>query len=219
MASPPRARYAWRVVRCRSHATLVALAALAATPPAAADGPPAAAAADDDARRFALGADALATLPVGTMADATGPLVGAAVRLGYWLSPRLELALRAGYQVGLKTDVAPVVDGVVDRYGIDNLRASGGARYFFLQPYAGLYASLEMGVSALTPVRSRGDETRRGDAERRLGVGVGVGYVLGRTLPIHAGAQLDYLNLLGVPAEGENVLLGVTFLLGYEARL
>lgn len=174
--------------------------------------------ADDDPRQYGLGADALMTIPIGSMADGTGHMLGGAIRIGYYLTPRLEIPLRAGYQAGLKTDVAEVVTGVVDRYGIDALSLSLGARYFFLWPSWGPYASAELGLHVLTPVRSRGNDTERAESQERFGLSGGVGWVLLSDLPIHAGAQLTSFNFLGRTSE-ENGLLGITFLVGYEHRL
>lgn len=183
---------------------------------AAAPAAPAAAEGEDDGKKIGVGGDILFTLPLGDMADGTGPLIGAALRLGYYVMPQLEAGLRVGYQLGLKKEQGSTPAGTIST-GLNNIPIYIGARYFFMQPYAGLYGSAELGMNMLTPTAEAGGVSASGDALTRFGFNVGAGYVISKDLPINIGAQFNYFNLLGTES-GEKSLFGVTVQAGYQAR-
>lgn len=69
----------------------------------------------------------------------------------------------------------------------------GGARYFFMDPSAGVYGAAELGLNVLVPTTSNGNA---GDSLTRIGANLGVGYVIGKELPIDIRAQFQIYNLL-----------------------
>jgi Outer membrane protein beta-barrel domain len=190
--------------------------AAAAAAPAAPAAPAAAADGEDDGKKIGLGGDLLFTLPIGDMADGTGPLIGLSIRAGYYVMPAFEAYLRAGYQMGLKKEQGAIAGNTLST-GINNIPIMLGGRYFFMQPYAGLYGNLEIGMNMLTPTAEAGGTSASGDSLTRFGANIGAGYVISKDLPINIGAQLSLLNLLGTES-GEKTLMGINVLAGYEAR-
>ena len=170
-----------------------------------------AASSDDDGKKIGVGGDLLFTLPLGDYADASGPGIGASIRLGYYVMPQLEAYLRAGYQMGLKKEIVPGA-----KAGLNNIPIYVGGRYFFMQPYAGLYGSVEIGANMLS-FSFDPDPPVKPDGRTRFGATIGAGYVISKELPINIGAQFALLNLIGKES-GETDIMGINILAGYEAR-
>lgn len=187
-------------------------AAAAASTPAA----PAAAEEGDDGKKIGVGGDLLFTLPIGDMADGTGPLIGASLRGGYYVMPQFEAYARLGYQFALKKEQGSTIAGTI-KTGINNVPLYVGGRYFFMQPYAGVYGNVELGANLLVPVAEAGGVSASGDTQTRFGANIGAGYVISKELPINIGAQFALFNLIGQES-GEKMLMGINFLAGYEAR-
>jgi hypothetical protein len=191
-----------------------AASATAAAPAAA----PAAAAEGDDGKKIGVGGDLLFSLPIGDYADTTGPQIGASLRGGYYVMPALEAYLRVGYQFGLKKDFAiPTGLGSASvKYGINDLSVMLGGRYFFMQPYSGLYGNVEIGMHILSASIDPSPPVSP-DSLTRFGANIGAGYVISKDLPINIGAQFALVNLIGKES-GEKTLFGINIMAGYEAR-
>jgi hypothetical protein len=190
--------------------------AASATAAPAATAPAAASSGEGEGKKIGLGGDVLFMLPLGDMSDGTGPLIGAAVRGGYYVMPEFEAYVRVGYQFGLsKTqDLGPL--GSV-KTSLSNIPIYVGGRYFLMDPGSGLYGQAELGANLLKASSEGGGVTVNGDMQTRFGFNAGAGYVVSKELPINIGAQFNYLNLLGTES-GETGLFGVTVQAGYEAR-
>ena len=165
----------------------------------------------DDRKNFGVAADALVTVPVGLLAEGTGPLVGASLRVGAYASPHVEGYIRAGYQRGLKKEVS-ILGAPVD-VAIDDLPLLVGARFFLLQPRAGLYADVELGARVLFGRTDWRGRTSTSDPDVRFGGNAGAGYVISIALPIDIGVQLAAIHL-----GEEYIAFGVTARVGYEVR-
>lgn len=195
-------------------------AATATAAPAA----PAASPEGDDGKKIGVGGDLLFTLPIGDMADGTGPLIGASLRGGYYVMPAFEAYLRVGYQMGLKKD-----QGGAFKTGVNNIPIYVGGRYFFMEPFAGLYGNLEIGANIMKGTVDPEPPGFSSKTNTRLGANVGAGYVISKDLPINIGVQFAIFNLLlkedsSVSVGGttvkieEKTLMGINVLAGYEAR-
>jgi hypothetical protein len=108
----------------------------------------------DNAKKVGIGVDAAAIVPVGEFSDATGPLLGATVRLGYDLTPRFQAFVRGGYQFGTPKDTTQItgVNAQGFTHGpatvrLDVIPVYVGGRYFAMKPRSGLYGDLELGVN------------------------------------------------------------------------
>lgn len=166
--------------------------------------------AEDSGKKIIVGGDILFTLPLGDLADATGPLVGASVRAGYYLMPQFEGFVRVGYQLGLSKTTGKV------KTSINNIPVYLGGRYFFMEPGTGLYGQVEVGANLLESTVDLGGASLS-SSTTRFGFNAGAGYVISKELPLNIGAQLNYLNLLGTEA-GEKSAIGATVQVGYAAR-
>jgi hypothetical protein len=194
--------------------TLFTASAFAQGAPAAGAAPPAAAA---DDKKIGVGLDAQFLLPVGDLADGTGPFIGALLRFGYRVMPELEATARVGYLYGLGKDV-----GGGSSVGISDIPVWVGARYFILEPSAGLYAGAEIGANILKPHISPTPPSnpitdKALESRTRFGFNLGVGYVVSKELPIDIRAQLSHLNLLGTES-GEKAALGIGISAGYTLQ-
>lgn len=171
-----------------------------AAPPAPAGGAaaPAADSGGGDEKKIGLGGDLLFVVPLGDLADASGLQIGPVLRGGYRVTPNLEITARLGYLVGLKKDRSvatgvPGVGAVTVSSGFNLIPIWAGARYFFMDPNAGVYGSAEVGLNILSPTVSQGTA---GDSLTRLGANLGVGYVISKDLPIDIRANFLIYNLL-----------------------
>ncbi len=174
------------------------------------------AAADDaaDDKKVTVGADAHLLVPVGEFAENTAPAIGPLLRLGYRFLPELEVGVRSGYLLGLDKKYI----NLTTSFSIVPIWL--GARYFVMEPGAGLYGAAEVGVN-YGKRKVRGDilgqaVEREGDFEGRFGFNVGAGYLISRAVPIDLRAQFSYLNLLGT-RDGEHAALAIGFSAGYTA--
>jgi hypothetical protein len=165
----------------------------------------------DDGKNVGLAADVLATVPVDGLADSTGPLVGASLRVGAYASPHVEGYLRVGYQRGLKKQVASILGAPINS-ALDDLPLLVGGRFYVLEPRAGLHADVELGARVLFTRADWGGVAAESDPVVRFGGGAGAGYVVSTKLPLDIGAQLTAFNL------AEHIALGMTARVGYEAR-
>lgn len=156
--------------------------------------PPAGNTAGDDGKKISLGADLLFMLPVGDLADASGPQIGPALRGGYRVIPNLELTARLGYLLGLKKEIGSFGGQSVST-GFNLLPIWAGARYYFMEPGAGLYAGAEVGLNILMPTVDP-EPPVKPDSRTRIGFNLLAGYVISRELPLNLGLQFSYYNLL-----------------------
>lgn len=182
----------------------------AAPPPAPATESGATTSADADEKKIGLGLDAQFMLPVGDLSDATGPLIGPVIRFGYRVMPPLEVTGRIGYLFGMKKELDLGIAKV--DMGLNVIPIWVGARYFFMEPQAGLYGAAEIGANIMSPSVSGGGPAP--DSLTRFGFNVGAGYVISKELPIDIRAQLTHLNLLGTET-GETAALAIGISAGY----
>jgi hypothetical protein len=167
---------------------------------------------DDDDKKIGLGGDLLFMLPLGDFADASGPLVGPVLRAGYRVMPPLEVTLRLGYLLNFGKDAG----GATLKTNI--LPIWAGARYFFMEPHAGLYGAAELGVNMLFPSVSPEIPGVTLDTQTRFGFNLGAGYVISKELPIDFRLQLSHLNLIGTETN-EKAAIGLGLSAGYTFQL
>lgn len=162
----------------------------AAPAPAAGGTAPANDSVSSDDKKMTLGIDAQFMLPIGDLADATGPQIGPLVRFGYRVIPALELTGRVGYLFGLSKEVGPF------KSSLSNIPIWVGARYFFMDAPAGFYGAAELAVNLMSAKIEAGGQSASTSVTRE-GINLGVGYVISKELPIDLRAQFSLLNLLG----------------------
>ena len=166
--------------------------------------------------KVSVGGDLLFVVPVGTLGDATGPLLGPLVRGGYRVTLPVEITARAGYLFGLGKDQG---GGATTRLSM--IPVWVGARYFVLDPHAGPYAAGEIGLNLLQlhldpDPGSIADEAKK--LRARVGFDLGFGYVVSKTLPIDFRVQFTHFNLLGTET-GDKAFLGLGLSAGYTFAL
>ena len=172
---------------------------------------PAPAAGGDDEKKIGVGADLQFMLPLGDLADFTGPLIGPVLRGGYRVMPPLEVTARIGYLFGLSKDQG----GASTSLSIIPIWA--GARYFFMDPQAGLYGAAELGLnlgSSKVEILGQSQST----SSTRLGFNIGAGYVISKELPIDIRAQFSMINLLlkeEVAGQSEKTQFALGLSVGY----
>jgi hypothetical protein len=184
--------------------------------------------AQDHAKKIGVGGDLIFALPLGDMADATGPAIGPVGRFGYRVIPPLELTGRIGYLFGFDKD-----QGLGFSSSISLLPIWAGARYFVMQPESGLHVGGELGLNILIFSESGDNGTiniSSSDQRARLGVNGVVGYVISEDLPIDISAQFNLYNLLlkedttvttpaGKVSSSENTIFGLGLSVGYTYQL
>ena len=185
-------------------------------PPAPAGGatePAPAGGGGEDDKKIGIGGDLQFMIPLGDFGKATGPQIGPIFRFGYSVMPQLELTGRIGYLFGLgKTpDGAPA--GADVSVSVSSIPIWLGARYFFMEPHAGLYGTAELAINLMTQHASVGGVSASNGFTRE-GFNLGAGYVISKDLPIDIRAQFSYLNLLGTET-GENAALAIGISAGY----
>jgi len=111
----------------------------------------------------------------------------------YRVIPKLDITGRVGYLVGFRQDAGSLLGQSIST-GFNLLPIWAGARYFFMENGAGVYGAAEIGLNVLIPTTSA-DGTAP-DSRARLGVNVGVGYVISKELPIDLRVQFTMYNLL-----------------------
>lgn len=167
----------------------------------------------DDGKKMGIGGDLQFVLPLGDFADASGPQIGPLFRFGYRVMPALEVTARAGYLYGLSKDNGGI------KTSVSNIPVWVGARYFFMEPGAGLYGAGELGLNNMTfklEGSILGQSMDASDSNTRFGFNVGAGYVISKELPIDIRAQFMHHNLLGTE-DGEKAILGLGLSAGYTA--
>jgi hypothetical protein len=189
-------------------------------PPPPGGAAPHAAADSGDEKKIGVGGDLQFVLPLGDFADASGPLVGPILRVGYRVMPPLEIVAKAGFLFGLTKSV-----GLGD-YGVNIIPISGGARYFFMDPNAGVYAGGDLVLNIIMPKASVNGTSVDGlKNQTRIGLNLGAGYVISKELPIDIRAQFMLMNLLlkedatvapGITAS-EKTIFGLGVSVGYTA--
>jgi hypothetical protein len=195
-----------------------------APPPGGAGPRPAADSGDE--KKIGVGGELLFILPLGDLADASGPQIGPVLRGGYRVMPNLEVTARLGYLFGLKKERSfPTGLGTTATVstGFNLIPVWGGARYFFMDPYAGVYGAAELGLNILVPTSSQGSA---GDSQTRIGANLGAGYVISKELPIDIRAQFTLYNLLlkesdrniGGTTISEPTYFGLGLSVGYTAQ-
>lgn len=185
-------------------------------PPAggAAEPAPAPAAGGDEAdKKIGIGIEGQFMLPLGDFGKATGPQIGPLVRFGYRVMPQLELTARTGYLAGLGKTPDGVPAGADVSTSVSNIPIWLGARYFFMEPYAGLYGSAELALNLMTAHTTILGASASTGATRE-GFNLGAGYVISKDLPIDIRAQFSYLNLLGTDT-GETAFIAIGISAGY----
>jgi hypothetical protein len=149
---------------------------------------------------------------VGTLADASGLLVGPVLRGGYRVVPRVEITARAGYLFGFGKD-----RGGGNTTSVSFIPIWLGARYFVLDPHAGPYGAAEVGLN-LSQLHLDPDPGSIADDAKALrargGFNVGAGYVVSTRLPIDFRVQFMYFNVLGTET-GDKPFLGLGLSAGY----
>ena len=184
--------------------------------------------------RLSLGADAVFLVPVGILSDLTGPQLGPVLRVGYRPISRLELTLRSGFLFGFGTTRAGLLEApgrLVDvdvTTRISNIPIWAGARWFFMDAPAGLYAALELGANVYTYSSSAVPQSpqtgepsteqgalEQSDTRVRLGYNVGLGYVLSPSLPLDFRLQFTHLNVLLRSSTETSALLSAGASVGY----
>jgi hypothetical protein len=167
-------------------------------------------------KKLSVGGDLQFVLPVGDFSDATGPLIGPVVRVGYRVAPAAEVTGRIGFLYGIsKSETVDTGLGTVSvSYGVNDIPVWIGGRYFFMQPDAGLYGAAEVGLNVLKGHADGGGTS--GNSQTRFGFDVGVGYVISPELPIDFRLQFTHFNLLGTET-GEKSLFGLGLSAGYTA--
>jgi hypothetical protein len=161
-----------------------------------APGAPTDASTNEADKKIGIGGDLQFVLPLGDFADSSGPLIGPVLRVGYRVMPPLELTLRAGFLFGISKDRSQ--GGIDASSGVNIIPIHIGARYFFMEPYAGVYGAAEIGMNMISPKASVGGTSVSGlDSQTRFGANLGVGYVISKDLPIDIRAQFMLLNLIG----------------------
>lgn len=166
--------------------------------------------------KVGVGGDLLFVIPLGTLGDATGPLIGPLVRGGYRVTPRVEITARAGYLFGLGKDRG---GGATTSLSLIPLWV--GARYFAIAPQAGPYAAGEVGLNLSQLHLDPDPGSIADDAKKlraRVGFDLGLGYVVSKTLPVDFRVQFTYLNLLGTET-GDKAFLGLGLSMGYTFSL
>jgi hypothetical protein len=174
---------------------------------------------DEADKKIGIGVEGQFLLILGDVGKETGPLIGPLVRFGYRVIPNLELTARTGYLFGL----GKTPDGAPSGFStsISNIPIWLGARYFFMEPYAGLYGAAELAINLMTIHGSgtvAGVDQSSSTGFTREGVNLGVGYVISKDLPIDIRAQLSVLNLLGkasVAGVDESTALAIGLSAGY----
>ena len=155
-------------------------------------------------------------IPVGEFTRYTGVQLGPLLRLGYRVVPRLEVTLRSGYLFGLDTSAGSGIS-----LNVSNIPIWAGARYFFMDPSAGLYGAAEIGANLmLSHFDANGTDAvaNGGLALDRGGFNIGAGYVVSKDLPIDLRLQLSYLNLIAADDAGAS-LLTIGLSAGYTFQL
>ncbi|MDB5221093.1 MAG: hypothetical protein JWO86_9020 [Myxococcaceae bacterium] len=186
-----------------------------APPPAPAPGAPTDASTDEADKKIGIGAELQFMLPIGDFADGTGPQIGPIVRFGYRVMPPLELTFRTGYLFGIGKTPPNVPAGADVSTSFSNIPLWLGARYFFMDPYAGVYGAAELAINLMSAHSTfLGQSSSTGFT--REGFNLGVGYVISKDLPIDIRAQFSFLNLLGKDsATNEPSLFAIGISAGY----
>ena len=186
--------------------------------PNAAPGAPTDASTDEADKKIGIGVEAQFLLPLGDFGKSTGPLIGPLVRFGYRVTPRLELTARTGYLFGLGKTPDGVPAGADVSVHANLIPIWVGARYFFMEPYAGVYGAAEIGINLLSAGGSVAGKSLDSKSSTREGFNLGVGYVISKDLPIDIRAQFSMLNLLGKDSAGgidEPTAIALGFSAGY----
>lgn len=171
---------------------------------------------DEPAKKIGVGGDLVFVIPVGTLATASGPLLGPVLRVGYRITPRLEVTGRAGYLFGFGTN-----RGGGSSSSVSFIPIWAGARYFVMHPDAGLYAAGELGLNLSQLHLDPDPGSAADDAKKlraRVGFNLGVGYVISKALPLDFRVQFMHFNLLGTET-GDKPFLGVGLSAGYTFQL
>lgn len=167
---------------------------------------------ESEPRRLGIGGDLLFVIPLGTLGDISGPLIGPVLRISRRITPRVELMLRGGYLFGLSKD-----RGAGNSSSVAYVPIGLGGRYFVLRPHAGLYAGAEVGLN-FSQLHLDPDPGGAADSAKKLrarvGYNLGVGYVISTGLPIDFRIQLMHFNLLGTDT-GDKPFVGVGLSAGY----
>ncbi len=188
--------------------------ALAQGAPPAAAAPSGGGGGSMDDKKIVVGGDLQFVLPLNSdFSNATGPLIGVLVHGGYRVIPALEITGRIGYLYGLSKSQGQIA-GQDYSTSISDIPIFVGARYYFMEPPAGLYGAAEIGANLLSVKASVAGQSASNGATRE-GINLGVGYVISPDLPIDIRAQFMYLNLLGTDS-GEKGEYGLGISAGYS---
>lgn len=158
--------------------------------------------ASSDNGQAAVGADVGILLPLGSLGDATGLMIGGLVKLEYPVQPALEVTGRVGYFFGLTKEPVPGM-----KVSWSNIPIWAGARYFFSGQRDGLYAGGELGlnlISASVETNVMGFSVSGSSSSTEIGLNLAGGYKIG---DIDLRANLHFLDIGHL---GDTMGLGLT---------
>ena len=159
-----------------------------------------------------LGLDLEVVVPVGQMADATGPQLGPLLKAGVRTSSALELRVRLGYLAGFNKTTT-VLGGHFDS-SISNMPIWFGVR-FYPDEALRLYLSGDVALNVLMDSGSG----IVGRTHAQGGFNVGIGSVLSPSVPIDIGVQFCDFDPVEHFEQPPSDLLGVGFSVGYSLSL
>lgn len=198
-------------MRAHVHAALLSAASvllIATSAFGGGDGPP-----DDGPGKMAeMGGDVEFVIPVGELSESTGPLIGALFHAGYRVAEPFEFTIRTGYLYGLWNDAVP------SALAMSVIPIRAGARFFFMDPPAGIYTAAEFAMNVLLRSTDLPEGYLALDPQVRFGVNLGVGYVISKETPIDFRTQFILLNPI-LAEEGEPNLFGLGLSAGFTIAL
>jgi hypothetical protein len=167
-------------------------------------------------KRWSVARDLTAAIPVGAIAADSGPMLGPLVRLGFQLTPNLELGMRSGYLYGLDKEIAP---GQVT--ALSSIPIVASVRWFFGAGFfgsgAGPYAGVEGGANLL---RRRYRTTAESglleldfearEAKWTASTTAFAGWVISRKLPIDLRAQVAAIDLFSGRGAANAIAVGAS---------
>jgi hypothetical protein len=156
-----------------------------------------------------VGVDLAYVQPLGAYANASGPPLGALLRVAHRSVPGLEVGLRSGFLFAL-THTSRRVDGELRRSQLSLFPLWASVRYFIFEADRGLYVATEVGLNVLVP--------HGGELGARFGTNAGIGAVTSGSVPVDLRVQAMVLNLFeDMPRDvgSERTYVGLGISLGY----
>jgi hypothetical protein len=177
-----------------------------------------------DQKDYFVGADLEVVVPLGDMADVTGPQLGPLLRVGWRISPAVWFCGRIGYLGGLKKSQTTYVPTTVTiDQSITSVPIWLGVRLAYPNEVAGPYVSIDAAAfnilaatATASPASVNSQTSSSSNANHAtMGFNFGFGYVLSPKIPIDIAAQVSYFNAFTFGDSGDKPLLGVGFSVGY----